>query len=70
MKLYITRHGETSWNAENRVLGRSDVPVNEKGRAQAMELAEKIESLSVDVIFTSPLSRAKDTAWIVARKRD
>lgn len=65
MKLYITRHGETSRNAENRVLGRSDIPLNEKGREQAIILAEKLKDTEIDVIFTSPLCRAKETAEIV-----
>lgn len=69
MKLYITRHGETLRNAENRVLGRSDVMLNEKGKAQAVELAEKLKDISIDLIFTSPLSRAKDTAWAVAKTK-
>ena len=62
MKLYITRHGETFRNAENRVLGRTDDPLSAKGKAQAMELAEKLKDIEIDVIFTSPLSRARETA--------
>ena len=42
MKLYITRHGETKRNKDQRVLGRTDDPLSEKGLAQAAELAEKI----------------------------
>ena len=41
MKLYITRHGETMRNAEQRILGRTDDPLSEKGRAQAAELIQK-----------------------------
>ena len=55
MKLYITRHGETLRNAEQRVLGRTDDPLSEKGRAQAKELAEKMRDIEVDIIFSSPL---------------
>ena len=69
MKLYITRHGETLRNAENRVLGRDDIVLNEKGVAQAKELAEKLEAIPIDIIFTSPLSRAKDTAKVIAEKK-
>ena len=58
MKLYITRHGETMRNAEQRILGRTDDPLSEKGRQQALELAEKMKEVEVDIIFTSPLSRA------------
>ena len=66
MKLYITRHGETLRNAEQRVLGRTDDPLSEKGRAQAKELAEKMRDIEVDIIFSSPLCRAKETAQMVA----
>lgn len=66
MKLYITRHGETAWNAEYKVLGRTDIPLNEKGRAQAAELAEKMKDIELDMIFCSPLSRAKETAETIA----
>lgn len=66
MKLYITRHGETLRNAEERVLGRTDDPLSAKGKAQAAELAEKMKDIEIDAIFTSPLSRAKETAQRVA----
>ena len=46
MKLYIARHGETAWNAENKVSGRTDVPLSEKGLAQARILAEKAAILN------------------------
>lgn len=69
MKLYITRHGETSRNAEQRVLGRTDDPLSAKGKAQAAELAEKMKDIEIDVIFTSPLSRAKETAQTVAKSK-
>ena len=49
MKLYITRHGETARHAENRVLGRTDIPLNEKGREQAKILAEKIKDIDTAI---------------------
>lgn len=66
MKLYITRHGETMRNAEQRILGRTDDPLSEKGKQQAAELAEKMKDIDIDMIFTSPLSRAKETAQTIA----
>ena len=66
MKLYITRHGETMRNAEQRILGRTDDPLSEKGKQQAAELAEKMKDIDIDLIFTSPLSRAKETAQTIA----
>lgn len=58
MKLYIARHGETTWNAQNKVSGRTDVPLTEKGMEQARRLAERMSGLPIDVIFASPLQRA------------
>lgn len=65
MKLYFARHGETEWNAINRILGRTDIPLNEKGKQQALELAEKAKKLPIDVILASPLSRAQETAQAI-----
>lgn len=66
MELYIMRHGETAWNAENRILGSTDIPLNEKGRAQAIEAAEILADTHIDVIYTSCLSRAMETGLAVA----
>lgn len=66
MKLYITRHGETMRNAEQRVLGRTDDPLSEKGLAQAQDLAERLKDTEFDMIFSSPLTRARQTAQAVA----
>lgn len=70
MKLYITRHGETMRNAEYRVLGRTDDPLSEKGRAQAVDLAERLKETEIDLIFASPLSRAMETAQTVAKAKN
>lgn len=64
-KLYFTRHGETDWNNEMKIQGRIDIPLNEKGIAQAKELAEKLEDTHLDLIICSPLTRARQTAEIV-----
>lgn len=69
MKIYSTRHGETLWNFENRILGRTDIGLTERGIKQAEELAEKAaEKNDIDIIISSPLMRAKQTAKIVAEK--
>ena len=65
MKIYIMRHGETAWNAENRILGSTDMPLNEKGRAQAADAAEKMKDIRFDVIYTSCLSRSMETGLAV-----
>ncbi len=62
MKIYITRHGETTWNVENRVCGRPDVDLTPKGRLQAMELAERVRGKGITRMLVSPLTRAQETA--------
>ena len=66
-KWFLVRHGETDANKEGRMLGRSDTPLNETGREQARQLAEKLRSHSIDLIITSDLSRARETAEIIAK---
>lgn len=65
--LYIFRHGETDWNKEKRSQGWLGVPLNNTGIAQANDLAKIIEPIELDVIYSSPLPRALETAEIVAR---
>ena len=65
MKVVIARHGETDWNAGNRLMGRIDVHLNENGRKQAEILKEELKDFDFDICFSSPLSRAKETAEIV-----
>jgi broad specificity phosphatase PhoE len=64
--VYLSRHGETEWNASRRRQGRLDSPLTSTGIAQARAMASIATSLSVDRIFTSPLGRAASTAAIVA----
>lgn len=69
MRLYIIRHGQTSWNIERRLQGRSDIPLNENGRALAAQTAEGMRHIPFDLAFTSPLIRAKETAELVLAGR-
>ena len=62
--LYIARHGQTEWNAEKRWGGWTDIPLNGKGAAQAVELGHKIKDIKFDVAFISPLMRARQTCEI------
>ena len=66
MKLYVARHGQTQWNAENKVCGRTDQPLTAVGVAQAEALAERVAGLGIDLILTSPLQRAHTMAQILA----
>jgi 2,3-bisphosphoglycerate-dependent phosphoglycerate mutase len=65
LKIYLARHGETDWNAENRLQGGSDRALNSTGRKQAAQLAERLKGIRLDVVYSSTLSRARDTAEIV-----
>lgn len=65
MNLYVVRHGETIWNVERKVQGITDIPLTEKGRKDAEELQELISTLNIDVVISSPLDRARETAKIL-----
>lgn len=63
-KLCLIRHGETAWNAERRLQGHTDTPLNPKGVLQARQMAQALKdiNLGLDVLYTSDLKRAADTA--------
>lgn len=63
--LYIARHGETEKNREGLLLGQKDVELNETGIKQAHELGKKMEKLNIDLIISSSMTRAKQTAEII-----
>lgn len=65
--IIFLRHGQTDWNAQGRFQGSTDIPLNEVGRAQAEAMGPYVASLRPDLIVSSPLSRAKDTAQAIAR---
>ncbi len=66
---YFVRHGESLWNAENKICGATDIALNETGREQARKTAEAIlqEGICFDRILSSPLQRAKETAEIISK---
>jgi probable phosphoglycerate mutase len=67
--LLLARHGETDWNRELRIQGHSDVELNDEGRAQARALAEELAGVALAAVYSSDLSRARETAEIVAAGR-
>ena len=70
MKLYFIRHGETDWNKVRKLQGQIDIPLNEFGRKLAVDTAPAFKDVAFDVIYTSPLGRAKETMQIVAGEQD
>ncbi len=69
--IYVVRHGETEWNALNKVLGRTDVPLNERGLEQAKKVAEYLQKMALSGtvfvrILASPLKRTHETAHIIS----
>ena len=66
--LYFTRHGETVWNVENKICGVTDIPLTDKGRAQARALGRSLaaEPTGITRILCSPLVRASETARLIA----
>ncbi|MGY2899234.1 putative phosphatase [Curtobacterium sp. PvP017] len=64
--LYLVRHGETDWNAQRRIQGSTDIPLNDTGRRQAADAAELLARRRFDAVVASPLSRAAETGAIIA----
>lgn len=67
MTIYLVRHGETAWNTERKYQGRSDVPLSELGIMQAKQLAARFEAIPLSAVYASDLTRAFQTAEIIAR---
>lgn len=70
MEVYIIRHGTTDWNKEGRFQGICDIDLNYEGRELAGKLGERLENISFDEIFSSPLSRAYETACLIRGHRN
>lgn len=66
MLMYCVRHGESAFNAEARIQGQTDVPLSPLGLRQSEALAEALSQLPIEAVFSSPLSRAAQTARPVA----
>ena len=68
--IYILRHGKTDWNKRKKLQGRTDIPLCDEGRAMAREAAEMYADVHFDVCYSSPLSRARETAEIILKDRN
>ena len=66
MTIFLARHGETEWNRVGRWQGNTDIPLSEVGRVQARNLANRLRDRGITEIFSSDLSRARETAEIAA----
>ena len=67
MELYIIRHGQTVWNAEGRLQGRTDTELNENGREAAINYGKTLTGIKFDKVFASPLKRARETAELILK---
>ena len=70
MKIYLTRHGQTEWNIENRLQGWRDSPLTEKGIIDAKLLANRLKDIDIDIIYSSSSGRAITTAEIIRGEKN
>ncbi len=70
MKLIIVRHGATEWNKKGIVQGCLDIPLSDEGIMQGHLLADKLKNIDIEYIFSSDLSRARDTAQLICDKHN
>lgn len=68
-RICLVRHGETSWNTERRLQGHIDIPLNDRGRAQAASTARSLAAQGFDALYSSDLQRAYATAQAIAAGR-
>lgn len=64
--LWLIRHGQTAWNLEGRYTGQSDIPLNDNGRSQAAALGQTLQATPPDILISSDLLRARQTAAPIA----
>ncbi len=69
-RLFVCRHGETDLNRQSRIQGSLDIPLNANGAKQAQRLAEQLKSHNIDIIVSSSMRRAVQTAKIISTELD
>ena len=69
-EIYLTRHGQTLWNLEKRLQGQGDSPLTDKGIKGAKLLGKRLEEIELDVIYTSPIKWALETAKLIKGERN
>ncbi|MBQ8923152.1 MAG: histidine phosphatase family protein [Lachnospiraceae bacterium] len=70
MEIYIVRHGETDWNKLKRLQGSVDIELNDYGRELAQKTGYALMDTPIDIIYSSPLKRAYETAELIRNNRD
>jgi broad specificity phosphatase PhoE len=68
--VFLVRHGRTGWNKEQVFRGHKDVPLDEVGREEARLVGKRLKGEGIKAVFSSPLSRARETAEAVARSHN
>lgn len=67
--VYLVRHGATDWNLHKRAQGQADIPLDDKGRLQALDVAKQLATFDIRAVYSSDLQRAVDTAEPIAHAR-
>jgi len=67
MKIIAIRHGQTDWNSARKVQGKTDIPLNKQGLEQARKSAKALLNAEIEIIISSPLKRALETAEVTAK---
>jgi probable phosphoglycerate mutase len=65
LRIYLARHGETDWNVIGKMQGQTDIPLNAKGRSQALLLRDTFKDIRIDAVYSSTLQRSRDTALAI-----
>jgi broad specificity phosphatase PhoE len=69
-EVYLVRHGETEWSLSGQHTGSTDIPLTENGKAVARELGQKLKGIEFTAVWSSPMSRAIDTARLAGYEHD